>query len=70
MTVFFDTSSTGQVSGLSHNSSDLLAAFPVDAFATLRTHPDEFSLPSVGDVFDLGLAAFLDGLERRFLRPG
>ncbi len=68
--VFFDTSSTGQVSGLSHSSSDLIAAFPVDAFSTLRAHPGDFSLPAVDDVFAFGLAAFLDGLEHRFLTPG
>jgi len=66
-TVFFDTSSTGQVSGLSQSSSDLIAALPADAFSALRAHPAEFSLPSVDDVFAFGLAAFLDGLERRFL---
>lgn len=69
-TVFFDTSSTGQVSGLSQNSSVLIATLPVDAFATLAARPDEFSLPSVDDVFTFGLAAFLDGLECRFLRTG
>ncbi len=66
-TVFFDTSSTGQVSGLSQNSSDLIAALAVEAFSALRVHPDEFSLPSVDEVFALGLAAFLDGLEHRFI---
>ncbi len=69
-TVFFDTSSTGQVSGLRQSSSDLLAAFAGDAFSTLRTHPGTFALPSVDDVFSLGLVAFLDGLEARFLSPG
>jgi len=66
-TVFFDTSSTGQVSGLGHSSRDLLAELPTDAFPTLRAHPNDITLPSVDDVFALGLAAFLDGLEHRFL---
>jgi len=68
-TVFFDTSSTGQVSGLGPSSSDLIASLPGDAFSTLRAHPDDVSLPSVDDVFAFGLAAFLDGLEHRFLPP-
>ncbi|MCC5950713.1 MAG: TetR/AcrR family transcriptional regulator C-terminal domain-containing protein [Acidimicrobiia bacterium] len=66
-TVFFDTSSTGQVSGLTHERHELLAAFPADAFALLRARPDDVSLPSVDDVFAFGLATFLDGLEHRFL---
>lgn len=68
-TVFFDTSSTGQVSG-SGRGSELLAELPVDSFAALRAHPDDVTLPSVDDVFDLGLAAFLDGIEHRFLGRG
>ncbi len=66
-TVFFDTGSTGQVSGLSQRSSDLIEAFAVDAFPNLPARPDDFSLPSVDDVFAFGIAAFLDGIEHRFL---
>mgnify|MGYP000844767128 FL=1 len=68
-TVFFDTSSTGQAAGLRQSSSDLLATLAPDAFSTLRARPDSFTLPSVDDVFALGVTAFLDGLERRFLPP-
>ena len=41
-TVFFDTSSAGRVSGLSHSGSDLIAVLPADAFATLRAASGRF----------------------------
>lgn len=66
-TVFFDTSSTGQVSGLTHAGGDLIATLKGGAFSTLSALPDDFSLPSVDEVFAFGLAAFLDGMEHRFL---
>jgi AcrR family transcriptional regulator len=67
-TVFFDTSSAGRASGVTHSSGDLIAELPAEMFPTLVTHRDEFTRSSIDDVFVLGLTAFLDGLERRY-RP-
>lgn len=69
-TVFFDTSTTGQVSGVRRRNRHLLEVFPAERFAVLRARRDEVPLPSADDVFAFGLATFLDGLEHRFLpRP-
>ena len=65
-TVFFDTSSAGRASGMSHSSTDLIAELPAEVFPTLRANQAHFALPSIDDVFAFGLTTFLDGLERRF----
>jgi AcrR family transcriptional regulator len=64
-TVFFDTSSAGRASASGHTSTDLMAALPAAAFPTLRDNRQEFARPSVDEVFEFGLATFLDGLERQ-----
>ena len=42
-TVFFDTSSAGRASGVTHSSGDLIAELPPDVFPTLQAHRDELS---------------------------